>query len=123
MFSSSPAPGNAPLPAYYGYRLASLLTGAAPVSSLDMAVSSVFGFESVGEHRRAVLLINAKTAQSETVRVGGFREQATLQTWTYSAASASLALSHSPGNPAYPAGPRRAPPSPESIVVLIDSGF
>jgi hypothetical protein len=122
MFSSSPPPGNAPLPAYYGYWLASLLTRMGEVSTLDMASSSVFGFQSVGENRRAVLLINANTAQSATVRVNGFREPTTLQTWTYTATSAALA------NPILQGiltsqqlrGGLLLPP--ESVVVLSDTG-
>lgn len=123
MFSSSPPPGNAPLPAYYGYWLASLLTRIGAVSTLDMASNSVFGFEAAGEQRRAVLLINADTSQSQTVRVASFHGQATLQTWTYAASSAALANPVAQGTLTTQQLRGGLLLPPESIVVLIGSGF
>jgi hypothetical protein len=123
MFSSSPAPGNVPLPAYYGYWLASLLTRLGTVAPLDMASSSVFGFESAGEERRAVLLINANTSQPATVRVDGFRDQTKLQTWTYSAGSAALANPIVQGTVSTQQLRGGLLLPPESIVALNGPGF
>ena len=120
MFTSSPAPGNAPLPAYYGYWLASLVTASGRVETLDVGNSSVFGFQSGGEGRRVVLLINADTTQSETVRLDGFRD-GTLQISTYSAASAALANPIVQGTTSGRQVRGGIPLPPESITVLVGS--
>jgi hypothetical protein len=89
--STTPTPSNSPLPAYYGYSLASLLTSSStPVSSLTTGSSTVLGFQSgQAGSSRAVLLINTNTSQSATVPVSGFPAGSSLKTWTYSAASAT----------------------------------
>jgi hypothetical protein len=123
MFTSSPPPGNAPLPAYYGYWLASLVTASGHVESLDVGSSAVFGFQSGREGRRVVLLINTDTMQSETVRVDGFREEGRLQSWTYSAGSAALASPIVQGATSARQVRGGILLPPESIVVLVGSGW
>jgi hypothetical protein len=89
--STTPTPSNSPLPAYYGYFLASLLTRlSAPITSLTTGSSTVLGFQS-GQSggSQAVLLINTNTSQSATVPVSAFPAGSSLQTWTYSAASST----------------------------------
>jgi len=92
MFTSqTPTPSNSPLPAYYGYLLASLLTrSATPIASLATGSSTVIGF-TTGQAggSQAVLLINTNTSQSATVPVNVFPAGSSLQTSTYSAATAS----------------------------------
>jgi len=89
--STTPTPSNTPLPSYYGYLLASRLTrSSAPVATLATGSSTVLGFTSgQAGGSQAVLLINTNTSQSATVPVNVFPAGSSLQTSTYSAASAS----------------------------------
>ena len=91
--STTPTPSNTPLPSYYGYLLASRLTrSSAAVSSLATGSSTVLGFASgQAGGSQAVLLINSNTSQSATVQVNVFPAGSSLQTLTYSAATASAA--------------------------------
>jgi hypothetical protein len=90
--STTPTPSNSPLPAYYGYLLASFLTRlSAPITSLTTGSSTVLGFQSGTGASQAVLLINTNTSQSATVPVSGFPAGSSLQTRTYSAASSTAA--------------------------------
>ena len=89
--STNPTPSNTPLPAYYGYLLASFLTSSgAPLSSFTTGSSTVLGFKSTpASGAPTVLLINTSTSQTATVPVSGFSAGSSLRTWTYSTASAS----------------------------------
>jgi hypothetical protein len=90
--STTPTPSNSPLPAYYGYLLASFLTRlSAPIASLTTGSSTVLGFQSGTGASQAVLLINTNTSQSATLPVSVFPAGSTLQTRTYSAASSTAA--------------------------------
>jgi hypothetical protein len=92
MFSSTtPAPSNTPLPAYYGYLLASRLTrSAAAVATFATGSSTVLGFKSgQAGGSQAVLLINTSTSQSATIQVNVFPAGSSLQSSTYSASSAA----------------------------------
>jgi hypothetical protein len=91
MFSSgAPAPANSPLPAYYGYLLASLVAPDGAAEPFDTSSSEVYGFRSDDRGRHSVLLINTNVSQSVTLPVREFRDRGTIMTWTYSAATASL---------------------------------
>jgi hypothetical protein len=74
-----------PMPAYYGYELASLLTSpGARLVSLSSGSASVFAFGSVSSGRAAVLLINANDARPQVVRLGGVDDPSVVTTFTYS---------------------------------------
>jgi hypothetical protein len=92
MFTSAdPTPSNAPLPAYYGYFLASLLTRfSAPIATFTTGSSTVLGFQTgQAGGSQAVLLLNTSTSQSATVPVTVFPAGSSLRSWTYSAANAT----------------------------------
>ena len=121
MFSSiTPAPPNSPLPAYYGYWLASRLTRpSAFVSTLETGSDAVLGFESGRADRsHAILLINTNASQSETVHIDEFRAAGLLQTWIYSAVSAASSNPIAQGTTSAQQLRDGLMLAPESIVVI-----
>jgi hypothetical protein len=118
--STNPTPSNTPLPSYYGYLLASRLTrSSAVVSSLATGSSTVLGFTSgQAGGSQAVLLINTNTSQSATVQVNVFPAGSSLQTSTYSAASASAANPVVQGTTTAQQASSGLVLPPESIVVV-----
>ena len=109
-------PVDTPLPTYYGYQLASLLTTpGSQLSPLPTASDSVLAYSSTTKAQRSVLLVNDDPSQSHTVPVAGLqRDGATLRSYTYSAASPSITSDTT--TPSHAQGGLSLPP--QSIVVL-----
>jgi hypothetical protein len=118
--STTPTPSNTPLPSYYGYLLASRLTRAsAAVASFTTGSSTVLGFQSgQAGGSQAVLLINTSTSQSATVKVNVFPAGVSLQTSTYSAASATASNPVVQGTTSAQQASSGLVLPPESIVVV-----
>lgn len=76
---------NTPMPAYDGYKLASLVTTpGARLTALPTANPSLFAFASTSGGRQAVLLINADDARSQVVRVPRSPGGRSVMTYSYS---------------------------------------
>jgi hypothetical protein len=82
-------PAGTPLPPYYGYELASMLTSTGSrLRAVAVAPSSVLGFESDLRGRRSVLLVNS-APKPQPISAGWFRPGLEIQTETYSAATST----------------------------------
>jgi hypothetical protein len=101
MFTSN-SPNPTPLPPYYGYQLASLLTTpGARLSALNSGVGGVLEFGSRMSGGEAIAFINTNSAQTQVSLPVG-RWPAGAQIWTYSVANpqitqASLPATQQPG--------------------------
>jgi hypothetical protein len=87
------------MPAYDGYKLASLLTSpGARLVALPTPSSSLFAFASLSKGKAAILLINANDAHAQSLRAPGERAVAALgtqpghpvTTYTYSLENPSI---------------------------------
>jgi hypothetical protein len=124
MFSSgNPAPADSPLPAYYGYLLASLVAPEGAAQPFDTSSSWVYGFRSGERGRRAVLLINTNVDGPVKLSVAEFKDRGTVATWTYSAATASLSNPVVAGTATGQQLQSGLSLPPESIVVIAESPF
>ncbi len=83
-------PEGTPLPAYYGYQLASRLTSAGSVlESLVTGQSKIIGFASTSGDKRRILLMNTGPSTSSTIDARAFTTGSTLQDESYSDSTAS----------------------------------
>lgn len=109
-------PVDTPLPSYYGYQLAALLTApGSRVTSMPVSSDSVLAYSSARGAQRSVLLVNDNPTQSQTVSVAGLqRDGSSLRSYTYSAATPQITTGATTPTQAYTG----VTLPPESILVL-----
>jgi hypothetical protein len=105
-----------PLPSYYGYQLAALLTSrGSRVRSLPTGSDPVLAYSSDRDGQRSVLLVNDDPARARTVSVAGLqRDGVSLRAYTYSAGRPEI----TPATTTPIQAQQGVSLPPESIVVL-----
>lgn len=111
-------PVDTPLPSYYGYQLAALLTApGSRVSAMPVSSDSVLAYSSARGAQRSVLLVNDNPTQSQTVSVAGLQRDGTsLRSYSYSYSAATPQVTTGTTTPTQAYNGVTLPP--ESILVL-----